>query len=655
MMDELFEQFMIEGRELVSQATEDLLALERDPASAGRIDSAFRSVHTLKGSVAIFELAPMGATLHAAEELLATARAGTRAIDVGLVEALLGCIDQCDRWMDDLAETGVLPTGASKLAFEIATALAVASGLESAPEVGATDAGGLWLAPLLDREEERIRGLGANAQLLVAIRYIPREDCFFSGDDPLAFAFSIPELASLHIAPREPWPPVDECDPYRCNLVIEALSSAALADVRQIFRFIPDQVTLIDVPASLELAPEKAIVGPELRMSDKTIRVDAGQIDALLDIVGELVVGKNELVHLASEAEAGADPRTLAAAIRANHARTERMIAAMHRTVMSMRMVPLDRVFRRLGRPVRELAARLSREIDFSVRGGDTRVDKAIVDSLFEPLLHIVRNALDHGIEEGSRREKLGKPAKGQLVLTARASGDEVLIDVSDDGAGIDAGLVRRIAAERGLMPDEQLAGMDDAAIGQLIFAPGFSTADEVTDISGRGVGMDAVKVAIERLGGRISLATDAGVGTCVSLRLPATASLMTVLIIEASGDRFAVPLDLVRETLRIPKSRIVPLGSGEAFVHRGRTVPFVHLGTLLGLGDGPEADTVSILVADDGHGPIAVAVDAFSERLEVMLRPMTGLLAEFPGVAGTTLLGDGSVLLILNLSEVLG
>jgi two-component system chemotaxis sensor kinase CheA len=650
-MDELFEQFLIEGRELISQASDALIALEHDPAAAGRIDAAFRAVHTLKGSVAIFDLMPMGAALHAAEDLLGEVRAGSVAIDLGIAQALLGCLDQCDRWMDSVEEGGALPIDAAKEAMRIANGLAALSGATGEPGAAAGDQTAPWAERLVAAEAKGVAAARADGASLVALRYAPREDCFFAGDDPLAIAASIPEPVALRISAREPWPPLDRIDPYHCNLLVEALSKAAIADLRQLFRFIPDQVEIVALPDAD--AVEEAETASDA--GQRTIRVEAGQIDRLLDLVAELVVAKNGLSHLAAEAEAGASPARLAAAIRASGAAADRLIVDMHRMVMNIRMVGLDRVFRRLGRLVREMASRLEREIDLVVEGESVRVDKAIADALFEPLLHIVRNAIDHGIEPAALRAERGKPPRGRLTLVARSLGDQIMIEVADDGGGIDPRAVRETARARGLIDAEAAAALDDEAAIRLIFAPGFSTAASVTQDSGRGVGMDAVKSAVERLGGRVGLASRRGLGTQVSLHLPATAALATILIVTAGGERFAVPFDVIVETLRLGRDAVLPVGLGRAFVLRNRTLPLLDLATLLGLPTGAETGDLKILVADSGHGPIGIAVEGFSERLDVILRPMSGLLAEMPGISGTTLLGDGSVLLILDLPELIG
>lgn len=651
-MDELFEQFMIEGRELISKATDDLMALGEDLAAVGRIDGAFRAVHTLKGSVAIFDLAPMGTALHAAEDLLGAVRSAAVPMDQAVARALLGCLDQCDRWMDAVEESGHLPLDAPRDAVRIATGLVALTGASQEMPASARSEDHPWAVDLLLRHSTRLektRNLGA---ALVAVRYLPSEDCFFAGDDPMSLVAAVPELLALEITALEPWPPLDEFDPYRCNLKIEFVTLASEADIHQLFRFIPDQVEIVSISPATSGEDPAASAGVD---SQRTIRVSAREIDSLLDLIGELVVTKNSFSLLAAHAEAGMDPKSVGAAIRAAQANTDRLVADMHRTVMAVRMVPLDRLFQRLTRTVRELAQRLDKNIAFDVQGESTRVDKAVADALSEPLLHIVRNAIDHGIEAPEARQRSGKDPQGRLCLEARALGDQILVEIRDDGAGIDPARVREVAGDRQIIALEQLQAMDDDSAVQLIFAPGFSTAAMVTDVSGRGVGMDAVKTAIEQLGGRVSLSSRLGRGTTVSLRLPATAALATVLLVRVGDERFAIPLETVVETVRIERSAILPVGLGRAFVLRRQTLPLIELSALLGTDKAEPPGDAKILVIDGGRGRIGIAVDDFSERLDVMLRPLTGLLAHIPGVSGTTLLGDGSVLLILNLGELIG
>jgi two-component system chemotaxis sensor kinase CheA len=315
-------------------------------------------------------------------------------------------------------------------------------------------------------------------------------------------------------------------------------------------------------------------------------------------------------------------------------------------------MVSLAPSLRRLPRLVREIAAQLGKPIRFELSGEGVEVDKQIADGLFEPLLHLVRNALDHGIESADRRVAAGKAAEGLLRLGIRREGDVILVSLSDDGAGIDPDHIRRIAIARGLVTRETADALADAATIRLIFEPGFSTAETVTGVSGRGVGMDAVQAAVERLRGSIEIASSAGEGSAFTLRLPANAITTRLLVIEIGDDRYGVALDQIVETVRVGSNALIPLGSGTAVVLRDKTVPVLSLATLLGAIDHPTA-AAKLLVTRSAGEPVAVRVDGFAERIDTLVRPPSGILAATAGVAGTTLTGEGDVLLVLDLPEL--
>ena len=650
-MDELLEQFLIESRDLIHQAGDDCAALVGDGSARAVIDSAFRAVHTLKGSAAIVGLAPMEALLHAAEDLLGSARSSGDALEAASARALVACLDQCDAWIDAVASGGELPADAAAVATSLATKLGGTPEVASV-EPSAATSDDRWADTLVTAEAARIAAAELAGQRLVAIRYRPREDCFFSGDDPLALVGAVPALVAVRVETPGEWPSLERFDPYRCAVAIEAISGADLAEVRKVFRLVPDQVELVAVDAAAPAAEAPASSEQPFN-ADQTVRVDAGQVDRLLDLVGELLVARN---HFGALALGGAEATGNASSnLRASGAAMDRVLRDMHRAVMTLRLVPVDRTFRRVARLIRDTAPRLGREVEVVLHGLDTRIDKAIADALFDPLLHLARNALDHGIEAPADRAAAGKSERGTLTLSARSTGSQLVIAITDDGRGIDPVTMRRLASERGLLSFEQAAELSDDEARQLVFAPGFSSAAQVTELSGRGVGMDAVKVAVERLGGRTVLTSGVGHGTSVSMHLPATAALTSVLTVTVDGERFAVPVDSVVQTGRIAPDAIRPVGTGQAFVLRGTTVPLLDLGPLLGLNPTPPAGDRRVLVVDNGDGLVGLGVDEFSDRSEVILRPMTGLLSKVPVVSGTTVMSDGSVLFILNLAEVIG
>ncbi|MEE1655508.1 chemotaxis protein CheA [Microvirga sp. CF3062] len=664
-MDDLLQHFIVEAHELIQQATDDLLALERDPSGTMHLDSAFRAVHTLKGSVGLFDFAPMGLALHAAEDLLGALRAGQGHIDSDVIDSLLDCIDQTERWAGTIEQTGKLPSDAAEEGYRLARLMRsqLDNGSTSvAPAIPEADLG--WVGELMARSDVSTPSREQDKPL-VAVRYTPRADCFFAGDDPIALLRSVPDLVAVRLATRDPWPPAAEIDPFACNLRIEVLSSAGLDAVKAAFRFVPDQVKIHEIAQSPGDHAHVAEAGHQFAgpaagttggASARMLRVDAARIDRLADLVGEMVVAKNALAHLAGLAADGLDRKDFAHGLLASQAAIDRLVAEMHRAVMDVRMMPMRDIFRRFPRVVRDIAGHLGKAIDFSMEGEDVEADKAVVEGLFEPLLHVLRNAVGHGAEPEHVRQEAGKPTRTRIVLRARRIGERVMVEVEDDGRGIDPAAIRRVARERGVSSADDLECMSDAEVIELIFAPGFSTASEVTDLSGRGVGMDAVRFAVESLGGQASVRSTQGRGTTIRLSLPLTVVMTRVMAVRVGRELYGIPLDGIVEAAFVPASRILPVRDAEAFVLRDRTLPFVRLADLLDIPRPAEPRSgMKVVVMEVGDELVGIAVDEFAERMDVLMRPMTGILAGAPGVMGTTLLGDGSVLMILDTPELLG
>lgn len=741
-MNELLEQFLVETRELVQSATEDLLALEAAPGDAEAVNRVFRAFHTLKGSVGLFDYPPWFALLHAAEDGLSAARAGTVVVDANLIDLSLEALDATARWADAVEATEHLPGAAASEASALAERYR--SLLARGPTTQVSDAAALpkWATRLVGSSAD-FGGVSSTA-----VRYRPRDDCFFAGDDPLGLVRKVPGLLAVSVAPAAPWPPGEEFDAYACNLDITLLTAAPREEAEAVFRLVGDQVTVVDVPGDARTTAAEAAVAPALDAvvaavlaeqvrvlaaasgsdtdagrleacaraaanallsaghdgdvercrralehgSDalrealetilvggpakpspmetgeppepseplggdaaRTLRVDAARVDALLALVGELVVARNALGHLAARAEAGEGAGTLARSIREADTNIGRLSTNLHRSVVSLRLTPLSQVFRRFARPVREAARALGKEVVLEVEGEDTEADRGIVENLFEPLLHVVRNALDHGLEDAATRRRGGKPEAGHIRIDAGQDGDGIVVAVTDDGRGIDPAFIRRRAVERGLRPAEAVAAMDDDAVVDLIFAPGFSTAESVGALSGRGVGMDAVRTAAERLGGRVSVESRIGHGTVMRLHLPRTIALARIMVVEAGGEAYGVAMDAIVEVVRRPRTGIHAVADGNATVLRGRTVPVVRLVDLLGHGDRSVATREALLLVVRAAGEtVALEIDRFEERIDAVVRPPSGLVGSVPGLAGTTLIGNGRVLLVLDPATML-
>lgn len=745
-MSALFDQFVVEARELLEAAGASLLRLERDPSDTGAVNDLFRALHTLKGATALFDIAPFTQIVHAGEDALMAVREGRSAITGDLADRLLQLLDLGAVWVDRLEAEQVLPDGAEAMAREHQALLRAALG--GAGE-GAGDDIGPGFSWVEDLTEEERREVGRRT--VTAVAYEPHADCFFSGDDPLDLCRRIPELLLLRIEPVGPWPALAEMDPYRCALRFRALSAAPKEDVARLFRSVPDQVRLstvtprkaemkaqtsaplpVSIPAAAGDGLAEAILREQVRIlgldgsaaeaaarrsavlravrniltalgraedvatlervdetpealarfieglavgggnraetpfpvpspaaaapsGRRALRVDAERMDRLMALVGELVVLKSRLPYLAREAQAGQNPDALAQGIKDAHGQIDAVVGELQDAVLRLRVLPLSRVFEPLPRLVRDTARRLGKSVELTLSGEQTEADKDILDVLGEPLLHLVRNSLDHGVEPPHLRRAAGKPETATIRVRAFQDRDGVVVEVSDDGAGIDAGAVRRKAVERGQIPADQAEAMTDAEALRLVFLPGLSTAEGVTDLSGRGVGMDAVRNAVEQAGGRVEIASTRGAGTSIRLVLPATMMITRVMMVETAGALYGFPVTLVTGMQRVARDAIRRVKHAESVVLHDAVLPLLRLRRLLGLPEDVRPVThEAVLVVDLGGHRVGLVVDAFRERADVVLKPMAGVLARLRGYAGTAVLGDGRLLLVLNLRELL-
>lgn len=389
----------------------------------------------------------------------------------------------------------------------------------------------------------------------------------------------------------------------------------------------------------------------------KSLKVDQSKIDLLMSLIGEMVVSKNALPYLAQRAEEQFGVRELAREIKAQYAVINRIAEEMQSAIMQVRMMPVSFVFQRFPRLVRDISRKLGKEVQLVLEGEETEADKNIIESLADPLIHIVRNSLDHGLETPDRRLAAGKSALGTLTIRAIQQGDQVLIEIVDDGKGIDPAVIKRKAYEKGVIDEATLERISDRDALNLVFASGFSTAEVVSDLSGRGVGMDVVRTAVEKVNGTIVLESEVGKGTRICISLPLSMAVTQAMIVESDQQIFGVPMDHVVETVRIPCSAIRTIKRSQTIVLRGKIIPLKALNALLGLAAAPQAnayDEMAVLVVRVGGEPVGLIVDHFRETVEVIQKPLAGVLAGLSAYSGSALMGDGSVLMMLNVKEII-
>ncbi len=621
-MNEFIEQFLVECRELVEQASGDLLALEENPGDIERLEDAFRAFHTLKGSAAIVDFAAMATATHAAEDILARVRSGKASISRGLINDCLACLDLVVQWLDSMQVDGEIPAASQTQADRMAKLFASAQN-EGTETVAA-------------RVPRHILPPAAWDLMQVQHQLLQEQ-----GSDGLVGRLVSAGRVAINI--------LKSCGLHdRISSFERALAESAAAEQPSALLAVMDGFLHQDTP-------EFAVAGITSDAVARVLRVDVERVDAIVKLTGELTVAKNAIGHATLLAQTGSDPRALAMMLKDQHAILDRLVIELQRLVLGIRVLPLRNAFQRFPRLVREISETLGKPVKLVTEGDATEADKVVVESLFEPLLHTLRNALDHGVESPAERLTAGKPAIATITMRARRSGDHVIVEIEDDGRGIDVEKIRRLAADRELMDAEALAVLTDEEVIDLIFAAGFSTAEKITDLSGRGVGMNVVRTNVEKLGGSANLSSRPGHGATVRLKLPFSVMMTRVMTVEAGGQTFGIPLDNVVETARVTRDGISWVGAARAFVLRDRTIPVIGLAQTLGVqGKQQSAHEANIVVVTLGGHLGSLEVDRFGDRMDIMLRPLDGLLSGMPGVAGTSLLGDGTVLIVLDLQDLL-
>jgi two-component system chemotaxis sensor kinase CheA len=392
----------------------------------------------------------------------------------------------------------------------------------------------------------------------------------------------------------------------------------------------------------------------EAKLADTTLRVDIARLDSLMNLVGELVLSRNRLAQLAAQlhqhVEGSAELRELSE----TSAQIDFVTSELQMAVMKTRMVPIAKVFNKLPRLMRDLCKEIGKEIQLKLEGEETELDKSISDELNDPLVHIVRNAADHGIEAPEERIRAGKPRQGTVVVSAEHEGNNIIITVTDDGRGINPETIKQKAVEKGLITQAEAQEMTAQEAYQLVFEPGFSTASRVTNISGRGVGMDVVRTNITKLKGTIEIDSEVGKGTTLTIKVPLTLAIIQVLLVESCGEVYALPLLSVGEVVRIQPADIETVAGKEVLRVRNTVVPLVRINELFGRRrDRRQADWWYVVIVDVGSQRFGIFVDALLGQREVVIKSLGEYFGTIPGIAGSTILGDGRVIMIVDVGRL--
>ena len=399
--------------------------------------------------------------------------------------------------------------------------------------------------------------------------------------------------------------------------------------------------------ATNEATPQKGVSTKPPSNVSPTVRVDIRKLDDLMNLVGELVITRSRLEQLSSEQGDQILEETVE--------QLTRLTMDLRDQVLKTRMVPVDHVFSRFPRLVRDLTKETGKEVQLQISGAETELDRTVIDEIVDPLVHIIRNSIDHGIEAPEVRTAAGKSLPGVVELKAYQAGNNVVIEIVDDGAGVNREKVKARALERGIVSVDDLENMDDEEIMNLIFLPGFSTSDKVTDISGRGVGMDVVKTQISNLGGVVEWASEEGKGTKFTIRLPLTLAIIQTLIVQLGNEVFAIPSTLIDQTISVAQKDIKYVRNREVTLYRGELIPLIRLQEYLGVEEAKNSslEELDVVVVSNGERRIGFVVDTLVRQQDVVIKSLGAYLGSIPGIAGATILGDGKIALILDLRSV--
>ncbi|MDX6152101.1 chemotaxis protein CheA [Marinococcus sp. PL1-022] len=653
---EYLDMFIEESQEHIQAINVHLLELEKQPEDETIIGEIFRSAHTMKGMAGTMGYEDLTNVTHALENVLDQMREKTRLADSETMDVLLEAADVAEEIVEDIASGGE-----GKKDIQAITAKLLGQSTRSGAEEGKTkeitSIGMDWneydRTVIAQSVESGMQGymvqvtLEENAMLKAARAYMVFEALEADGH----IIKSVPEASDI------------EAERFDNEFTAAVVTTAAkedlvnrVASISEIKTVAAEKIEILDSTDSEErlektLSPEtKESSSPERKRAEtnKTIRVNIDRLDKLMNLFEELVIDRGRLERIAGEIRSSELTETVE--------RMSRTTGSLQEIILHMRMVPVDQVFSRFPKMVRSLSRDLGKRIELEVIGAETELDRSIIDEIGDPLVHLIRNSIDHGIEMPEKRRQNGKPEEGHVELRAYHSGNHVYIEIEDDGGGIDRERVLQKAVENGVIAAEDADTLTDYDVHQFIFSAGFSTVDEVTDLSGRGVGLDVVKNTFEALGGVISVHSEKGKGTRFSIQLPLTLSIIDVMLVDVGEEHYGLPLTSIVETASIKSSSIFYVHKRKMIDFRGNVIPVMFLEDVFEV---PverewERENYSVVVVHKGEKMAALVVDSFIGQQDVVLKSLGHYLRDIRAISGATILGDGNVALIVDTNALL-
>ncbi|MCT5885933.1 chemotaxis protein CheA [Pseudomonas aeruginosa] len=685
--EEILQDFLVEAGEILEQLSEQLVELESRPDDMDLLNAIFRGFHTVKGGAGFLQLNALVECCHIAENVFDILRKGERRVSSELMDVVLQALDTVNAMFDQVREQSE-PTPATPELLAALARLAEPEGAEPAEPVQAPPAAVPPAEPAAppeapaqsassditdDEFEQLLDALQGDEAPASAVAEAPAAP---AGDEISDAEFEA-LLDQLH-GKGKFVPPAVSAEPAQVPAeAVEPAAAAAGDDISDDeFEALLDELhgkgkfngaseavagaaagaknIAAKSPAAKPVAPAKAAAArpaapdrPAASEAETTVRVDTARLDEIMNMVGELVLVRNRLVRLGLNS----GDEAMAKAV----ANLDVVTGDLQMSVMKTRMQPIKKVFGRFPRLVRDLARNMKKEINLELVGEETDLDKNLVEALADPLVHLVRNAVDHGIESPEEREAAGKPRVGQVVLSAEQEGDHILLMITDDGKGMDAEVLRNKAVEKGLLERDAADRLTDLECYNLIFAPGFSTKTEISDVSGRGVGMDVVKTKISQLNGTVNVFSQKGSGSKIVIKVPLTLAIMPTLMVMLGSQAFAFPLVNVNEIFHLDLSRTNVVDGQEVVIVRDKALPLFYLKRwLVPSAAHEEQGEGHVVILSVGTQRIGFVVDQLVGQEEVVIKPLGKMLQGTPGMAGATITGDGRIALILDVPSML-
>ncbi|RCW47706.1 MULTISPECIES: chemotaxis protein CheA [unclassified Halanaerobium] len=642
--------FFDETKEYIEILNNGILTLENNPDDKETVDAVFRAAHSLKGMAATMGFENLTELTHKMENMLDRVRDGELSVTTGFIDLLLQGLDNIQFLVEKIRENeGEEPADIDMEGFieEISNFTSDQKNIRKEDNSESVSAG-LTAEEKRDllkkkKEKERVYHLSVevddadfiSVRAFMVIKKVEEMGTLFKSDP------SRDEIENSQFEGNKldiyflSWLPSDEI-----KVEIKDISNIKILNF--------NELESSELESDQEEKKESLHAEHKVNsfQSSSTVRVDISKLDTLMNMVGELLINKTRLQSL--DIESGKFKEIIP--------QLDRVTMELHHIVMQIRMVPVGVMFSRFPRMIRDLSQKMGKEINFIMEGQETELDRSIIDELSDPLTHLLRNAIDHGIETSEERKQKGKAEEGKIELKAYQKGSEIMIEVKDDGAGIDADKIGEKAVERGIVSEEELEQMEKRDILDFIFHPGFSTAEEVTDVSGRGVGMDIVRNVVKKLDGQISIDSQLGKGSSFVISLPLTLAITQALMVNITDDIFAIPLNSVSETLIISEENIKKVRGKDVIVLRDNTIPLVSADKILGNENSSyvsDSRDLSVVILKSGDRRIGLIVDELLNQQEIVIKSLGSYLQDTEYISGATIIGDGDVALIIDVRDI--